>query len=94
MIPYEKLNSLLNHAAGFDGRKAFGGGAFTLPLDPDFVVGLHAQFLEFIGKHERMNESLILFESIPYKKILEVPNESMSFSNRGNYCNVATCFKW
>ena len=21
MIPYEKLNSLLNHAAGFDGRK-------------------------------------------------------------------------
>ena len=26
VIPYEQLNSLLNHAAGFGGRKQFGGG--------------------------------------------------------------------
>ena len=26
VIPYEQLNSLLNHAAGFEGRKQFGGG--------------------------------------------------------------------
>ncbi|KAF2192545.1 FAD-binding domain-containing protein [Zopfia rhizophila CBS 207.26] len=94
MIPYEKLNSLLNQSAGFDGRKQFGGGAFKLPLNPAFVQSLHQDFLDFVNSHERMNESLLLFETIPYKKVGEVPNEAMAFSNRGDYYNVATCFKW
>jgi hypothetical protein len=94
MIPYEKLNSVLNHSAGFDGRKQFGGGAFKLPLDPEFVLSLHAEFTAFVASHERMNESLLLFETIPYQKIIEVPNDETSFSNRGDYYNVATMFKW
>jgi hypothetical protein len=94
MIPYEKVNSLLNHAAGFDGRKQFGGGAFKLPLDPDFVTQLHADFTAFVGSHERMGESMLLFECVPYGKIVEVSNEAMAFSNRGDYYNVATVFKW
>lgn len=94
MIPYEKLNSLLNATAGFDGRKQFGGGAFKLPLNPDFIVQLHAEFNAFVESHERMNESLILFEIVPYKKVIAVPNDQMSFSNRGDYYNVATIFKW
>jgi hypothetical protein len=95
MIPYAQLNSLLNHASGFDGRKAFGGGAFKLPLNPAFVQGLHAEFCEFtLEKNERMGESLMLWETIPYKKVREVGNEECAFSNRGEYYNVATCFKW
>lgn len=94
MIPYEKLNSLLNHAAGFDGRKQFGGGAFKLPLDPEFVVQLHAEFTAFTTSQERVNESMMLFETIPYKKVIEVPNQDTAFSNRGDYYNVATMFKW
>jgi hypothetical protein len=94
MIPYEKVNSLLNHAAGFDGRKQFGGGAFKLPLDPAFVTQLHADFTAFVGSHERMGESMLLFECVPYGKIIEVNNEAMAFSNRGDYYNVATVFKW
>ncbi|KAF2790329.1 FAD-binding domain-containing protein [Melanomma pulvis-pyrius CBS 109.77] len=94
MIPYEKLNGLLNHTAGFDGRKQFGGGAFKLPLNPIFVQALLGDFLDFTSARERMNESLMLFETVPYKKTLEVGNDEMSFSNRGEYYNVATCFKW
>lgn len=94
MIPYEKLNSLLNHAAGFDGRKRFGGGAFKLPLDPDFVVQLHTEFSAFTMSHERVNESMLLFETVPYGKVVEVPNDKMSFSNRGDYYNLAAMFKW
>ncbi|KAI8937614.1 hypothetical protein NX059_005324 [Plenodomus lindquistii] len=94
MIPYEKLNALLNATAGFEGRKQFGGGAFKLPLDPKFVTELHAEFMAFTTSHERVNESLMLFETIPYKKVIEVPNDKMSFSNRGDYYNVATMFKW
>jgi hypothetical protein len=94
MITYEKLNSLLNQGAGYDGRKQFGGGAFKLPLDPNFAVQLHAEFNAFVALHERMNESMMLFETIPYKKVMEVSNDNTSFSNRGDYYNVATMFKW
>ncbi|KAF2741493.1 FAD-binding domain-containing protein [Polyplosphaeria fusca] len=93
-VPYEKLNAMLNPASGFDGRKQFGGGAFKLPLKPDYVQALHAEFTSFVDSHEKMNESLMLFETVPYKKVVEVPNEKMAFSNRGDYYNVATCFKW
>lgn len=68
-IPYEKLNGLLNHTAGFDGRKQFGGGAFKLPLNPIFVQAMLGDFLDFISARERMNESLMIFEVVPYKKV-------------------------
>lgn len=58
------------------------------------MQALHADFLDFVNAHERMGESLLLFETIPYAKVVGVPNEKMAFSNRGNYYNVATCFKW
>jgi hypothetical protein len=93
-MPYEKINGLLNHAAGFDGRKQFGGGAFKLPLDVALVEQLHKDFTTFVAAHERMGESLMLFECVPYGKIVEVKNGDMAFSNRGDYYNVATCFKW
>jgi hypothetical protein len=94
MIPYEKLNSLLNHAAGFEGRKQFGGGAFKLPVDASVLTGLHEEFVGFVDAHERMKESMMLFEIVPYGKIVETKNDAMAFSNRGDYYNVATMFKW
>ncbi|ORY10626.1 hypothetical protein BCR34DRAFT_485287 [Clohesyomyces aquaticus] len=94
MIPYEKLNSLLNHATGFDGRKQFGGGAFKLPLNPAFVQSLLSDFTEFVERHERMGESMLLFETVPYKKVVEVPSGEMAFANRGDYYNLASMFKW
>ena len=60
MIPYENLNSLLNSSAGFDDRKQFGGSAFKLSLDPDFVTQLHADLTAFTTSHARVNESMLL----------------------------------
>jgi hypothetical protein len=94
MIPYIQLNSLLNDACGFEGRKQFGGGAFKLPLESAWVTQLHIEFSAFVASHERLNQSMMLFEVIPYKKIREVSNEKMAFSNRGDYYNVATMLKW
>jgi hypothetical protein len=68
-VPYEQLNSLLNHTTGFEGRKQFGGGAFKLPLNPIFVQALLGDFLDFISARDRMNESMMLFECVPYKKV-------------------------
>jgi hypothetical protein len=94
VIPYEKLNTLLNESAGFDGRKMFGGGAFKLPLNPAFVQTVFDDFVAFSTSRERLNESLMLWETIPYKEVVKVPNEKMAFSNRGDYYNLATLFKW
>ncbi|KAF1995816.1 FAD-binding domain-containing protein [Amniculicola lignicola CBS 123094] len=94
MMPYEKLNTLLNHAAGFDGRKQFGGGAFKLPLNPIFVQAIHGDFVDFVNAREQMGQSMMIFEIVPYEKMREAGNEEMAFSNRGDYYNVATIFKW
>ena len=94
MIPYEKLNGLMNGAATYGGRKLSGGGAYKLPIDPQSVSKLYTDYTEFVSSHENMEESIMLWETIPYKKLFEVPNKSMSFSNRGDYYNVAVLFKW
>lgn len=94
MIPYQKLNSLLNATAGFEGRKQFGGGVFKAPLDTKLVMQLQADFMAYTMSHDRVNESMMLLEMMPYKKVNEVPNDKMSFSNRGNYYNVSTVLKW
>ncbi|CBX94977.1 similar to FAD linked oxidase domain protein [Plenodomus lingam JN3] len=94
MIPYKKLNSLLNDGAGFDGRKQFGGGVFKAPLQFNFVKQLHTDFTDFAMSHEGMNSSMLLLEMMPYKKVMEISNEEMSFSNRGEYYNVSSMVKW
>jgi hypothetical protein len=94
MVSYEKLNTLMNDTAGRDGRKMFGGGAFKVPLDIALVQNLYDEFVAFSTSHEKMTESLMFFESISYKEVAKVPNEKMAFSNRGDYYNVATLFKW
>ncbi|KAH6619971.1 hypothetical protein C7974DRAFT_315739 [Boeremia exigua] len=94
-IPYPVLNSLLNASAGFDGRKQFGGGAFKLPLEPAFVQDVYREFQAFVESNAaELAQSMVLWEVVPYKKVMEVSNEAMSFSNRGDYYNVATMFKW
>ena len=96
MVPYPVLNSLLNVSAGFDGRKLFGGGAFKLPLEPAFVEGVYREFQTFVESKDNfaVAQSLMLWEVVPYKKVMEVKNEETSFANRGDYYNVATMFKW
>ena len=37
---------------------------------------------------------MMLFETIPYQVTRKVPNDETAFSNRGDYYNVATMFKW
>jgi hypothetical protein len=39
-------------------------------------------------------QSMMLWEVVPYKKVMQVKNEETSFANRGDYYNVATMFKW
>lgn len=93
-MPYEKLNSLLNDAGAFGGRKSGGGSAIKLPLDPAWMQEVWTHFFEFLQTQEGTGESVILFELLPYTKICEVPQEGTAQANRGEYYNVGTVFKW
>lgn len=94
LMPYEQLNSILNGAAGAGGRKTGGASAVKCPLDPKFVQSIFDDFSSFVEGNAGVNESLILFELIPYQKIVEIPFEATSNGNRGEYYNVGTVFKW
>lgn len=93
-IPYEKVNSLLNHAAGYAGRKQFSGGAFTLPISVEAVTQLYDSFNAFVSSKTGLGESMVLFETMPYGKVMEVGNGEMAFANRGEYYNLAVMMKW
>jgi hypothetical protein len=93
-LPYEQLNAMTNFATAFGARKIFGGSNVVLPLDKKFVKSVYDEFSQFTLGNEKMGESLILFEIVPFKKIASVPMEETAFGNRGEYYNVATLFKW
>jgi hypothetical protein len=93
-VPYERVNTMLNGAAGFGGRKIFGGSNVALPLDPAFVKSVYEEFCGFLNAREGTSESLVLFEFQPYKKTMEVGVEETACANRGEYYNVGTLFKW
>jgi hypothetical protein len=93
-IPYEKLNSILNEAGAFGGRKTGGASAVKLPLDPTWMQSIFDDFINNITSREGASESAILFELLPYQKICEFPSDSTSHGNRGPYYNVGTVFKW
>ena len=94
MMPYEKLNSILNDAGAFGGRKTGGASAIELPVDPAWMQSVWDDFFGFVQAQEGAGESIILFELLPYKKIVEVPQEATAHANRGTYYNVGTVFKW
>jgi hypothetical protein len=93
-IPYEKLNSILNDAGAFGGRKTGGASAISCPLDPAWVQEVYDEFITFIQTHEGTGESVVLLELLPYQKIVEKSFDSTSHGNRGEYYNVGTVFKW
>lgn len=93
-IPYEKVNAMLNHAATWGGRKLFGGSNVVFPLDVGFAQSVYDEFSAFTLGNEKMGESLILFELVPFKKIVSVPMEETACGNRGEYYNVGTVFRW
>jgi hypothetical protein len=94
LLPYEKLNGMLNPATNFGGRKTGGASAVKLPLEVSTIQNIYDEFTEFITTHEGCEESLILFEIIPYHKTASVPIEDTAYANRGEYYNVGTLFKW
>lgn len=94
MMPYPRMNTLMNKAAEFGGRKSIDGSNFTLPLDTELLEELFQDFNNIMKTYPRVHESALVFELLPYKEVIKIPNDSTAFMSRGKYYNAASIFYW
>jgi hypothetical protein len=94
MMPYYKTNQLLNRATTSEGRKRLSGTSVTLPLDMDFFQTVYQNFSNILNDHSEDAEALLIFEMLPYTKVVEVSNDATAYANRGPYYNVCSIFNW
>ncbi|QKX59875.1 uncharacterized protein TRUGW13939_07017 [Talaromyces rugulosus] len=94
MMPYPQINTLMNGAAEYGGRKRFGATNITLPLQVEFLEELYRDFDKIIKTYPRVNETVVVFQLIPYTEIIKVPSDATAFANRGKYYNVGSIFCW
>ncbi|PBP20327.1 putative FAD linked oxidase domain protein [Diplocarpon rosae] len=89
VIPYPKVNELLNGPMCHGIRRTMKGSAFLAPLDTEFAESVFDDYVEFITKIPDAGFSAVLWEFVPFHKILEVSQTATSFANRGAYGNLA-----
>lgn len=93
-MPYEALNAMANPLATHGDRKTMVGSTFFAPLSVSFIKFIIQQYELFISQVPDAIESLILFELISFKKIIEVEQSATAFANRGEYYNVLILGRW
>ncbi|PBP21637.1 putative FAD linked oxidase domain protein [Diplocarpon rosae] len=89
VLPYPKVNELLNGPMSHGIRRTMKGSAFLAPLDTKFAESVFDDYVEFITKVPDAIFSAVLWEFVPFRKILEVSQTATAFANRGAYGNLA-----
>jgi len=70
------------------------GSAFLAPLNANFASEVFKDFTGFIGKNPDAIHSVVLWEFVPFGKILNVPQTATAFANRGAYGNLLFAGGW
>ncbi|CAO2651774.1 Nn.00g000570.m01.CDS01 [Neocucurbitaria sp. VM-36] len=92
MVGYEKANKLLQLPIG--ARASLKGSSFELPIRPEFVVSILEAYTKFTDEVPDAAGGQIIWELLDPTKIIEVPNTSMAFANRGRHFNTAISPLW
>ena len=93
-MPYSSANAMLNESMSYGFRRNMAGSAFMAPLDITFAASIFKDFEDFLQKVPNAVLSAILFEYVPFQKVVEVPQTATSFANRGAYANVLFAPGW
>jgi hypothetical protein len=95
MLPYTDLNLMFNKAPrGANDRHLFGGGNFTLPLDPADAEEIGSIFWEQLAADTALEKSTLSFEYHPTNKLREIKLEETPFVNRGQYLTISFTMNW
>ncbi|KUJ07010.1 FAD-binding domain-containing protein [Mollisia scopiformis] len=93
-IPYSESNTLANGPSAHGLRRTMKGSAFLAPLELSFADTIWDEYIAFIEKVPDAQETLVMFEFVPFKKILAVPQTATAFANRGAYGNILLQPTW
>ena len=86
--PYREMNSLMNHAVDYGGRKISKGACFVTPLRPSFVTELVAELERFHARVPNTRKTILLFEFFHPDRWCAVPHKATAFANRGRHQNL------
>lgn len=93
-MPYPQMNTILGQLVAPGTRKSVSGTTFALPLDAQLMQDVHDDFEKFIKTYPRVEGSAVIFELIPYTRVIQVPADATAYANRGPYHNVVYIFHW
>ncbi|RAL00843.1 FAD-binding oxidoreductase [Aspergillus ibericus CBS 121593] len=94
MMSYSELNAMANVDPVPEGRKSIGGTNIMPPFNTSLVRELWDQFDHAMKAYPRMEDSVLVFEMLPYSKVVQVPVEETACANRGPYYNVGWVLCW
>jgi len=88
VAPFPKMNEVLNGPMFHGARRTMKGSAFLGPLDIKFAEEIFDDYEAFITQVPDAIMTIVVWEFMPYSKILEVPQTATAFANRGAYGNL------
>jgi hypothetical protein len=94
MIPYHRVNALLNDVAVHGDRKSMKGFSFMLPLRPEFVRTMFNEYASMIKDEPDLVRTFIVFEFLHMGKVVGVSPTGMAFANRGGFVNGGIWMWW
>lgn len=86
--PYREMNSVMNHAVDYGGRKLSKGACFKTPLRAPFVRSLMEELQRLHSQVPGSKKSIMLFEFFHTAKLNSVASDATAFANRGTHQNL------
>ena len=85
--PYSEVNSMMNHAVDYGGRKVSKGASFATPVQPEFIRGIISDLQHLHQTVPGSKKSILLFEFIHPDMWCKTSQDETAFANRGRHQN-------
>ncbi|KAB8292334.1 hypothetical protein EYC80_008075 [Monilinia laxa] len=87
-MDYVEANTMINEPMAHGFRRNMKGAAYMLPLTYSFASEIYSETEKFLNDTPDAKHTLVVFEYIPFGKILQVGQQETAFANRGAYGNL------
>ncbi|KAM3084936.1 hypothetical protein ACMFMG_003380 [Clarireedia jacksonii] len=87
-MDYVQINGILNEAMRHGLRRSMKGAVFMAPLNLAYAEEIFTDFEAFMKEVPGAKHTMVVFEFIPYGKVLKVGQQETAFANRGAYGNL------
>lgn len=93
-IDYVEVNTMLNEPMAPGIRRNMKGAACMFPLTYSYAAEVYAETEQFLKETPDAKHTLVVFEFIPFGKVLQVGQRDTAYANRGAYGNVMIGAGW